>query len=159
MGTSLPDLLKSTLDLGGSDLHLSIGSPPQVRVDGELKRLELPDLTTTGNPEVECQTGRAIAKITMQLCNRGLLQVAPGEARVALAQAEQTTNILCDRTNSSALRSGRCEAITCDVPVPPTAPGLNITVLADPASALRECTEGKNNTSIVSNVFCSPGIR
>jgi twitching motility protein PilT len=45
MGTSLPDLLKSTLDLGGSDLHLSIGSPPQVRVDGELRRLELPDLT------------------------------------------------------------------------------------------------------------------
>ena len=45
MGTSLPDLLKSTLELGGSDLHLSIGSPPQVRVDGELRRLELPDLT------------------------------------------------------------------------------------------------------------------
>jgi twitching motility protein PilT len=45
MGASLPDLLKSTLELGGSDLHLSIGSPPQVRVDGDLKRLELPDLT------------------------------------------------------------------------------------------------------------------
>jgi twitching motility protein PilT len=45
MGTSLPDLLKSTLEMGGSDLHLSIGSPPQVRVDGELQRLQLPDLT------------------------------------------------------------------------------------------------------------------
>ena len=42
---SLPDLLKATLDLGGSDLHLSMGSPPQVRVDGHLKRLDLPDLT------------------------------------------------------------------------------------------------------------------
>jgi twitching motility protein PilT len=42
---NLPDLLKSTLDLGGSDLHLSIGSPPQVRVDGHLRRLALPDLT------------------------------------------------------------------------------------------------------------------
>jgi twitching motility protein PilT len=42
---SLPDLLKATLDLGGSDLHLSMGSPPQVRVDGHLKRLEMPDLT------------------------------------------------------------------------------------------------------------------
>jgi twitching motility protein PilT len=45
---NLPDLLKATLDLGGSDLHLSINSPPQVRVDGHLRRLELPDLT----PEV-----------------------------------------------------------------------------------------------------------
>ena len=42
---NLPDLLKQTMELGGSDLHLSIGSPPQVRVDGHLRRLEFPDLT------------------------------------------------------------------------------------------------------------------
>ena len=42
---NLPDLLKTTLDLGGSDLHLSIGSPPQVRVNGHLRRLEHPALT------------------------------------------------------------------------------------------------------------------
>jgi twitching motility protein PilT len=42
---NLPDLLKATLDLGGSDLHLSIASPPQVRVDGHLRRLDLPELT------------------------------------------------------------------------------------------------------------------
>ena len=42
---NLPDLLKATLELGGSDLHLSIGSPPQVRVDGHLRRLDLPVLT------------------------------------------------------------------------------------------------------------------
>jgi twitching motility protein PilT len=41
----LPNLLKATLDLGGSDLHLSIGSPPQVRVDGRLQPLDLPALT------------------------------------------------------------------------------------------------------------------
>jgi twitching motility protein PilT len=45
MNLNLPDLLKATLELGGSDLHLSIGSPPQVRVDGHLRRLELPVLT------------------------------------------------------------------------------------------------------------------
>ena len=43
--TNLPDLLKQTFDLGGSDLHLSVGSPPQVRVDGHLRRLDGPDLT------------------------------------------------------------------------------------------------------------------
>jgi twitching motility protein PilT len=42
---NLPDLLKMTLDLGGSDLHLSAGSPPQVRVNGHLQRLDQPVLT------------------------------------------------------------------------------------------------------------------
>jgi len=42
---TLPDLLKQTVELSGSDLHLSIGSPPQVRVHGELQKLEHPDLT------------------------------------------------------------------------------------------------------------------
>jgi hypothetical protein len=32
-------------------------------------------------------------------------------------------------------------------------------VLADPGSAVRECTKGKNNTSLVSNVFCQVGPR
>jgi len=42
---TLPDLLKTTVELDGSDLHLSINSPPQIRVHGELKRIELPELT------------------------------------------------------------------------------------------------------------------
>jgi len=33
--------------MGASDLHLSIDTPPQVRVHGELKRLDLPPLTPT----------------------------------------------------------------------------------------------------------------
>ena len=37
---NLPDLLKATQEMGGSDLHLSMGSPPQVRVDGHLRRLD-----------------------------------------------------------------------------------------------------------------------
>ena len=36
---TLPELLKTTVELDGSDLHLSINSPPQVRVHGELRRL------------------------------------------------------------------------------------------------------------------------
>jgi len=35
-----------------------------------------------------------------------------------------------------------------------TNPGIDIEVLADPNNSLRECTKGKNNTSLVSNVFC-----
>jgi twitching motility protein PilT len=44
---TLPELLKQTVELNGSDLHLSIGCPPQVRVHGELQRLDLPELTPT----------------------------------------------------------------------------------------------------------------
>src|SRR5215203_5589698 len=47
MPPTLPELLKTTIDLQGSDLHLSINTPPQVRVHGKLQRLELPDLTPT----------------------------------------------------------------------------------------------------------------
>src|SRR5688572_31969921 len=45
MPPSLPELLKSTVDLQGSDLHLAINTPPQIRVHGKLQRLALPDLT------------------------------------------------------------------------------------------------------------------
>jgi twitching motility protein PilT len=42
---TLPELLKLTVDLDGSDLHLSTRTPPQVRVHGELRRLEFPELS------------------------------------------------------------------------------------------------------------------
>ncbi|MEY4094969.1 MAG: Twitching mobility protein, partial [Acidobacteriota bacterium] len=44
---TLPDLLKEMVAMEGSDLHLSIGSPPQSRVHGELQRMNHPDLTAT----------------------------------------------------------------------------------------------------------------
>ena len=37
---TLPDLLKQMVEMQGSDLHLSIGSPPQTRVHGELAKME-----------------------------------------------------------------------------------------------------------------------
>jgi twitching motility protein PilT len=43
---TLPALLKMTVDLEGSDLHLSIRTPPQVRVHGSLRRLDLPELSS-----------------------------------------------------------------------------------------------------------------
>jgi twitching motility protein PilT len=47
MPPTLPELLKTTFELEGSDLHLSVNTPPQVRVHGKLRRLDLPDLTPT----------------------------------------------------------------------------------------------------------------
>jgi twitching motility protein PilT len=42
---TLPELLKMTVEMKASDLHLATNTPPQVRVDGELQRLPMPDLT------------------------------------------------------------------------------------------------------------------
>jgi twitching motility protein PilT len=42
---TLPELLTMTVDLHGSDLHLSIAAPPIVRIHGELRRLEFPELS------------------------------------------------------------------------------------------------------------------
>jgi len=42
---TLPELLKTTVEMNGSDLHIATYTPPQVRVHGHLQRLQLPDLT------------------------------------------------------------------------------------------------------------------
>jgi len=42
---TLPELLKTTVELDGSDLHITTSSPPQVRVHGHLQRLQMPEMT------------------------------------------------------------------------------------------------------------------
>jgi twitching motility protein PilT len=44
MNFSLSDLLKKMLEMGGSDLHITTNSPPQIRVHGHLTPLDLPPL-------------------------------------------------------------------------------------------------------------------
>ena len=36
---TLPELLKTTMEMSGSDLHIATNTAPQVRVHGELQRL------------------------------------------------------------------------------------------------------------------------
>jgi twitching motility protein PilT len=43
--TTLPDLLKTTFEMAASDLHITSGTPPQVRVHGKLQRLVMDELT------------------------------------------------------------------------------------------------------------------
>ncbi len=43
---SLRELLEEMLKLNASDLHLTVGTPPTVRVDGKLQRLKLDPLTS-----------------------------------------------------------------------------------------------------------------
>src|SRR5436305_7455632 len=45
MAASLSELLKTMLEMAGSDLHITTNSPPQVRVHGHLHPLDMPPLT------------------------------------------------------------------------------------------------------------------
>src|SRR5512145_715347 len=42
---TLPDLLRTLVERGGSDLHITVNTPPQVRLHGHLERLDGADLT------------------------------------------------------------------------------------------------------------------
>src|SRR5579864_5989919 len=44
---TLPELLKTLVEMNGSDLHIATSSPPQVRVDGHLTRLAMPELAAS----------------------------------------------------------------------------------------------------------------
>jgi twitching motility protein PilT len=41
---TLPELLKTMVEMNGSDLHIATNSPPQIRVNGRLERLAQPEL-------------------------------------------------------------------------------------------------------------------
>jgi len=45
MNLTLGDLLRKLIEMGGSDLHITTNSPPQIRVHGVLHALDLPPLT------------------------------------------------------------------------------------------------------------------
>jgi twitching motility protein PilT len=42
---NIKELLKFSSKNGASDLHISAGLPPMVRIDGELRRIDVPELT------------------------------------------------------------------------------------------------------------------
>ncbi len=52
MPPSLNSLLKNMVEQGGSDLHITINSPPQVRVDGILRPMNLPPMTPTETKQI-----------------------------------------------------------------------------------------------------------
>ncbi len=45
MAVTLHQLLKTMVERGGSDLHVTTNSPPQIRIDGKLTPLDMPAMT------------------------------------------------------------------------------------------------------------------
>ena len=59
MPSQINSYLRALVDSGGSDLHCKVGSPPRVRIDGVLRRLETPDLTAVDTESIISEVLRA----------------------------------------------------------------------------------------------------
>ncbi|MBV9656666.1 MAG: type IV pilus twitching motility protein PilT [Verrucomicrobia bacterium] len=46
------DLLRLVLDEGGSDLHITVGAPPTLRLNGQVTKLQVPSLTAAETEEL-----------------------------------------------------------------------------------------------------------
>jgi twitching motility protein PilT len=55
---SVVPFLKALAELFGSDLHCKVGSPPRIRIDGNLRRLDVPDLTADDTEAMVAQVLR-----------------------------------------------------------------------------------------------------
>jgi twitching motility protein PilT len=55
---SVEPFLRALVESGGSDLHLKVGSPPRVRMDGRLRRLQVPDLTAADTERMAAEVIR-----------------------------------------------------------------------------------------------------
>jgi twitching motility protein PilT len=50
--TPIEDLLRLVLEEGSSDLHISVGAPPVLRLDGQLTKLDLPVMSASDTEEM-----------------------------------------------------------------------------------------------------------
>jgi twitching motility protein PilT len=50
--TTIEPFLRALVECGGSDLHCKVGSPPRVRIDGRLRKLQTRDLTAADTEQM-----------------------------------------------------------------------------------------------------------
>src|SRR5438034_9314150 len=50
--TTIEPFLRARVECGGSDLHCKVGSPPRVRIDGRLRKLQTRDLSAADTAQM-----------------------------------------------------------------------------------------------------------
>ena len=53
MTSSIEPFLRALVECGGSDLHCKVGSPPRVRIDGRLRKLQAELEELESHPDVD----------------------------------------------------------------------------------------------------------
>ena len=80
MAASLSELLKKMLEINGSDLHITTNSPPQIRVDGSLRPLDMPPLTASGaNPAEALAQVQRLYQQAMEHLRQAMQRFVAGE--------------------------------------------------------------------------------
>ncbi len=115
--------------------------------------LSLADVTTAGVPAFECLRNQDLATVTVDLCNRGNTPLRRESAEVTLVDPARPTTVLCSQKNSNVIDKGRCEQVTCPVPVTRGAAPFDIQIMGDALGRVNECSEN-NNSSLISRVSC-----
>ena len=80
-------LLAQTIELGGSDLHLKVDSPPRVRVDGVLIPLEEPLITDDDTETVLARRDAANAAQVRGLRRAPAISTPPTRRPASVASA------------------------------------------------------------------------
>jgi twitching motility protein PilT len=71
MSATIHQLLKTLVDQGGTDLHVTTNSPPQIRIDGKMIPLQLPPMTASETKQLiysvltDAQKGRFEEKLEL----------------------------------------------------------------------------------------------
>jgi len=66
---SVAPYLRALTEVGGSDLHCKVGSPPRVRIDGRLRKLQAPSLTPQDTERMVAEVLRADLVQEFDRCN------------------------------------------------------------------------------------------
>ena len=103
-----------------------------------------------------CSIDGGTATLRAQVCNRGSQPVGDGLAVGFYAGEPGDDTRICQAFTETVLGVGSCATVECIWDDPPTtAPGVDITVVADDDEANGECAEG-NNRSTLEGVVCMP---
>src|SRR6478672_7166526 len=134
MAVTLHQLLKTMVERGGSDLHITTNSPPQIRIDGKLVPLDMPPLQAPETKQLaysvltDAQKHRFEENLELDI-SFGIKGLARFRANIFNNAAPPPPSIARFPTRSSDSRSSVCpswskrsatsRAAWCSSPVPP----------------------------------------
>lgn len=120
--------------------------------------VDKPDLTVAGFAEFICYYEQQLVSVKVEMCNRGLKALAPGEATATLSRVPEqgTPVILAEAVEDDALAPGECANILVNLPYETGASGFNVMLSGDVRNQVDECAE-QNNQGMIANVYCPGG--
>ena len=138
---TLPELLKTLVEMDGSDLHITTDTPPQVRVHGDLQRLQLPELHAGRDQAARLQRAHRRAEEALRGDDwSSTSRSASAASRASAATSSTSAAPSAPSTGSSPRRSARfgelgLPPVLANARRPPARPGARHR--ARPAAASR----------------------